>query len=363
MSASVRAVVFPGDDTYEVRELPMPEPPAGGALLKVEAVGLCGSDVAQIGGDTIVPGATFPVVPGHETVGRVEALGSGSDALGVAEGDLVAVDEVLRCGECTACKRGEPMCADLQVYGYTMGVDEGPGLWGGCGEYLVIRPGTRLHRLPDDVPPAELTVFEPLASAVHWVELAGVGLGDTVVIEGPGHQGLACLVVALAAGAGEVIVTGTAEDGLRLDSARRLGAHHTVVVDEVDPVSAVREITDGRMADVAMDVAAGTTATVTAAIDMVRFHGTVLLAGLKHFAPLDGLITDMVVLRGVRIQGGPGFTPESMSTAVGMIRAGQIPTGEMRGEVFPLDRVDEAMRLLRREEPGRDAVRVSLQMS
>ena len=363
MSQGVRAVVFPGDGTYEVREFAMPDPPSGGALLKVEAVGLCGSDVAQIAGDTIVPGATFPVVPGHETVGRVYALGPGGDGLGVAEGDLVAVEEVLRCGECQACKVGEPLCARLEVYGYTMGVDEGPGLWGGCGEYMVIRPGTRLHHLPVDVPPAELTVFEPLASAVNWVELSGVGLGDTVVIEGPGHQGLACVVVALAAGASRVIVTGTAEDGLRLEAARELGAHHTVVVDEVDPVAAVREITGGRMADVAMDVAAGTTATVTAAIDMVRFHGTVLLGGLKHFAPLDGLVTDMIVLRGVTIQGGPGFTPEAMSTAVRMITAGQIPTEALLGEVFTLDRVDEAMRLLRREEPGRDAVRVSLRMS
>src|SRR6476469_11201252 len=95
MTERCRAAVFLGDHTYEMREFAVPDPPLGGAVLQVEAVGLCGSDVAQYEGIELVPGAcAFPVVPGHETVGRV--VKPAADAqLGVQEGDRVAVNEIL----------------------------------------------------------------------------------------------------------------------------------------------------------------------------------------------------------------------------------------------------------------------------
>ncbi|MEX1008727.1 MAG: alcohol dehydrogenase catalytic domain-containing protein, partial [Acidimicrobiia bacterium] len=200
MAQTCRAVVFTGDGRHEVREFPIPDPPDGGAVLQVEAVGLCGSDVAQHAGVQLIPGTSaFPVVPGHETVGRVRRLGRGAE-LGANEGDRVAVDEVLS------------QVPPLAVYGYTMPVtDDGGGLFGGYGEYMVVLPGTRLHRLRDDKPAAELTVFEPMANAVNWVEIAGVRTGHTVVVEGPGHQGLAVLEAVLAAGADTVVVTGTGD--------------------------------------------------------------------------------------------------------------------------------------------------------
>jgi threonine dehydrogenase-like Zn-dependent dehydrogenase len=342
-----RAVVFTGDGRHEIREFAIPDPPVGGAVLKVEAVGLCGSDVAQHAGAQLIPGnSAFPVVPGHETVARVWRLGRDA-ALGVGEGDRVAVDEVLSV---------EP---PITVYGYSMPVDEGGGLFGGYGEYMVVLPGTRLHRLPEGPPAYELTVFEPLANAVNWVQLAGVHAGQTVVVEGPGHQGLAVLEAVLAADAARVIVTGTADDALRLEAARAIGAHETIDVTAVDVVDRIREVTHGRMADVVMDVSP-VVDTVRAALDLVAFRGTVLLAGLKKFAPVDGLVTDQIVVQGLRVQGGSGYTPASMATAVDLITTGAVDIGPLRGEAFGLDRLDEALGLLARSLPGRDAVRVSL---
>src|SRR4051812_1043437 len=112
MVDTCRAGVFPGDGTFSVRELAVPDPPPGGALLQVEAVGLCGSAPAPPHRVQPVPGASaFPVVPGHETVGRVVKLGKDAD-LGVNEGDRVAVDEILSA---------EP----LRVYGYSDMTGEG----------------------------------------------------------------------------------------------------------------------------------------------------------------------------------------------------------------------------------------------
>jgi threonine dehydrogenase-like Zn-dependent dehydrogenase len=347
MPETCRAAVFLGDGRYEIRELPVPAPPPGGAVVQVEAVGLCGSDVAQFHGVQLIPGASaFPVVPGHETVGRVVALAADAD-LGVAEGDRVAVDEILST---------DPM----RIYGYTDMTGAGEvGLWGGYGEYMEVFAGTRLHRLPDGPPAAELTVFEPLANGVNWVDIAGVQEGDTVVVQGPGHQGLAVLEAVLAAKPSQVIVTGTSQDDLRLAAAREIGATATVVVDEEDVLAAVRDLTGGMGADVVFDVSTAPQA-VPLSLDLVRFRGTVLLAGLKHFQEIAGFVSDKVVVGGLRLLGGSGFTPESMSRAVALLEEGRVRTDVVAGEVFDLEHIEDAMALLARSDPTKDAVRVSL---
>jgi threonine dehydrogenase-like Zn-dependent dehydrogenase len=347
MAEQCRAAVFPGDSTYEVREFDIPEPPPGGALLKVEAVGLCGSDVAQYQGIELVPGGTaFPVVPGHETVGRVVKLGAGAE-LGVAEGDRVAVDEILSQ-------------APFRLYGYSDMTGEGKlGLWGGYGEYMEIFPGTRLHKMSDRLPAEQLTLFEPLANAVNWVDIAGVQEGESVVVQGPGHQGLAVLEAVMARRPATVVVTGTSADGLRLDAATTIGATHVVKVDAEDVGELVRDLTGGQGADVVFDIAS-VPQTVPVAIDLVRAHGRVLLAGLKHFEAIPGLVSDFIVLKGLTVCGGSGFTPESMAKAVAMLEADEVKADVLLGEVFTLDGIDEAMGLLARTDPTRDAVRVGL---
>lgn len=350
MTAHCRAVVFNGDGSYEIRSFRRPEPPEGGALLKVEAVGMCSSDVMQLAGHKHVPGEVSPVVAGHEIVGRVEKLAEDAD-LGVAVGDRVAVDLVNR----KFAYRGRR----LVVYGYTLGVDDESGLWGGYGEYMCVLPGTHLLKLTESLPAEHMTLYEPLANAVNWTSLAGVAEGDTVVVLGPGHVGLMCVVAARAAGASSIIVTGRSADQPRLEAALRAGARHVIDVDREDPVERVREITRGRLARVVIEVTSMSTRAVQQAFQMVGFAGTVLLAGLKNQASVE-LVTDEIVLKGLTVRGGAGSTEESMRTAARLINEGQVPTEDLLGEVFPLDGFDEAMSLLKREHPERDAIRLTI---
>ena len=166
--------------------------PEGGALLKVEAVGMCSSDVMQLAGHKHVPGEVTPIVAGHEIVGRVEELADGAD-LGVEVGDRVAVDMINR----RFAYRG----SRLVVYGYTLGLDDESGLWGGYGEYMCVLPGTHLLKLTESLPAEHMTLCEPLANALNFTSLAGVAEGDTVVVLGPGPMGLMCVIAAKAAGA------------------------------------------------------------------------------------------------------------------------------------------------------------------
>ena len=355
MSSTCRGVVFNGDGTFQMREdFPVPEPPSGGGVLKVEAVGMCGSDVAQLHGHQHVPGEKSPLVPGHEIVGRVHALADDAN-LGVAVGDRVAVDLVVRA----PVSENNPFGLG-EVYGYTMGLEDDHGLWGGYGEYMGLLPNTHLVKLTDDIDAAELTLFEPLANVCNWLSRIPVGEGETVVVQGPGHMGLVYAAEAKRRGAETVIVTGTGADALRLEVAREVGADVTVDVTATDLVAFVAEITGGAMADMAVDLA-DTTATVPLCLDLVRQGGKVQLAGLKNLAPVE-MITDLIVLKGLTVQGGSGSTPSSMREAVAILNSGEFPTGPLLGEVFGLDQIDEAMALLQRTA-DRDAVRVGLRHS
>ncbi|WTW99841.1 alcohol dehydrogenase catalytic domain-containing protein [Streptomycetaceae bacterium NBC_01309] len=362
MAGQARAAVFLGDGTYEVREFPIPVPPPGGAVLKVEAVGMCGSDVMQFHGQRHVPGEQSPVVPGHEIVGRLHAVTPEAAAnWGVAEGERVCVDEIVKCGRCTACLAGGAgLCANLQLYGYTMGPDHDGGLWGGYGEYLRLLPNTHVMKAPDGLSAAELTVFEPLANALNWVSSVRVGPGDTVVVQGPGHQGLLCASAALACGASQVIVTGTGSDELRLKTALALGAHAVVDVDAEDVVARVGELTGGRMASVVMDLTP-VPATVRTALDLTQLAGArVALAGLKHFTPVDGLLTDLITLKNMSVQGCAGSTPASMEQAVRLLADRPEIARTMAGTHVTLDTVEHGIALLERRAAGEDAVHVSL---
>ena len=351
MTATCRAAVFLGDATYEIHEFAVPDPPPGGAVLQVEAVGLCGSDVAQFEGIEIVPGATaFPVVPGHETVGRVVKLAPDA-ALGVAEGDRVAVNEILMAA------------GPLRLYGYSDMTGEGNvGLWGGYGEYMEIFPGTELHRMSDALPAEQLTLFEPLASAVSLGRDRRRTRGRDRRRPGSGAPGTR----GARSGAGAEAAPGDRDGDLRRRPAPRRGEgdrcirgrdgrHHRRGRAGPRPHR-------GAGADVVFDVATATQ-TVPMALDLARSGGRILLAGLKHFAEIPGLVSDHIVLKSLQLYGGAGFTSESMAKAVALIESGAVRTDIVAGEVFDLDGIDDAMALLQRTAPGRDAVRVGLRHS
>jgi threonine dehydrogenase-like Zn-dependent dehydrogenase len=350
MTRTSRAVVFLGGGKWEIRELPVPdEPPAGGAILRVEATGMCHSDIDNLNGIVHTPwGGEFPTIPGHEVVGRIEQLGAGAaEALGVAEGDRVAV----RSGRFGEDNR-------TRIYGHDYSVEEGCGLYGGYADYMELLPGSSVVRLPEDPPGAEMTIWEPLSIAAGWAGV--VREGDAVAVLGPGHLGLAALVAARANGAGKIMVTGTPSDGFRLEAAKRLGADLAVDIGVDDPIVKATDLTDGNGVDVVIDAASGSTSTVVQAMQMVRRGGIVVIGGLKDRKPVEGFISDWIPMRRIHILAGSDG--DHVQTAVDLLWAGRVPTTDLIGEVFSLEQVGEALDILDRKTPGRDAIRVGLSL-
>lgn len=336
---------MPGDGTWELRELPVPDPPAGGGVLRVEAVGMCHSDIDHMHGIVHTPwGGAYPSIPGHEIVGRIHSLSAEARSRwGVREGQRVAVRESV------------PLPGGIRVYGHDFGIDERSGLFGGFADYLELLPETLLEPLPEEISAAELTVWEPLAISVRWA--TAVKPGDSVAILGPGHLGLASIVAARAAGAERVFVTGTEADAIRLDAARVLGADEVIDISTADPVERIRELTaDG--VDVVIDAASGSTSTVTQGMQMARRGGTVVVGGLKDRRPVEGFISDWIPMRQLHLHAG--FPGDHVKTAVELIQRGAVPTAQLLGEVVSLDGLDEALGLLERKVPGRDAIRLAL---
>lgn len=359
------AAVFTAKEHVEMQEFRLPDLGADDGLLEVEAVGICGSDWAQFQGKLDAVGAVFPTIPGHEIVGRIAAAGPGAlKNWGVKEGDRVVVEEVLRCGRCRQCTSGDSggagSCANLRIYGLTVPTTTPPSLWGGYAQYMYLHPNTGMHRIPDTLTADLAALFVPIANGIRWVQhIATPRIGDTAVVQGPGQQGLGCVVALKEAGAGCIIVTGTAADARRLSVARALGADVTIDVEREDPLERIRAVTSGRLADLVIDASAGSTTPVTLAVDMVRARGKVVLAGLKDGQAV-ALVTDKIVLKQVGVQGVGGNDSASVRAALGVIASGKYPLAKMCTHTFPLSEAEKAVRLVGRQLPGEDPIHVTL---
>ena len=359
-----KAIVQTGARALELRELPVPErigPEEG--LLRVDACGICGSDYEQYAG--VMPGLPFPLIPGHEPVGTIVELGElAARRWGISIGDRVCVETLLPCGYCRQCRAGAyRLCSGrrgLSGYGY-LGLDTPPGLWGAYSEYLYLDPHTVLHKISQDVPPEIATLFNPIGAGIRWAhQVPGTKIGDTIVILGPGQRGLGSVIAAREAGASRIIVTGLSADERKLALAREFGAHHTIDVEREDVVRRVRELTDGALADIVIDVTASANEPVTQAVDLARRGGTIVLAGMKGQRPVENFYNDRVVAKELTIKGVFGVDFHAYEPAVRLIESGKYPLEKMHTHTLPLERAEYALKLLAREIPGEEAIHIAL---
>lgn len=350
MAETVNAAVLRGPRTIEVEEFPVPVTGADDAVIRVEGTGICGSDWAPYAG--AFPFEMPPVILGHEVVGRVEAIGpDAARDWGVAEGDRVVVEEAIPCGRCRLCRTGlYTMCDGFHAtagrrYGMIPAA-EPPHLWGGYGDLMYLHPNSVVHKMDPTLAVELAPLYIPISNGVAWVQGEGAGIGTTVLIEGPGQHGLGCVVGAKEAGVSNIIVTGTSRDAHRLDVARRLGATHTVNVDDGDLVEQVRELTNGQMCDLVVDVTSAAPVAAEVALDLARPAGTIVLAGFKEFKPLTNFLSDKIIMNALTVKGAWGHDQADVAAAVKIIESRRYPLEDMCTHTFSLDEVDAALETL-----------------
>lgn len=320
----MKALVLTDYRKLELQDLPKPNPGPGEVLIRVEACGVCGSDVHGYDGSTgrRIP----PLVMGHEAAGVVADVGAGVTRFQL--GQRVTFDSTVSCGQCFFCKRGDVnLCDARQVLGVSCGDYRRAGAF---AEFVTV-PDRILYTLPDGLSFQKAAMIEAISVAVHAVAITPVALNDTAVVVGVGMIGLLTLQAAKLAGCRRIIAVDVDEG--RLQTARGLGATETIAAKNNDVPAAVRELTGGRGADVAFECV-GATATVQSAIESTRKGGMVTLVG--NISPRIELPLQSVVTRQIRLQGSCASAGE-IPACIDLLAAGLIQVEPMLSAFAPID--------------------------
>jgi len=330
------AARWTGKGQVQVTQTPIPDVPRGWALVRVAYNGICGTDLAILHGKH--PRATAPLIMGHEISGWVERPG----ATGPTAGALVVVEPLTSCGDCKACRDGlTHVCRSLGLYGI-----DSPG---GMAQYVAVPPEV-LHAIPDGVDPRLATLAEPLAVAVHALELSRMRAGDTVAVYGAGPIGILTAMVARHAGAAAVVITEPSP--WRREVATSLG--FTVVQNGATMTATLSPLTQGEGADITFDTAAHPSVAVELAA-ATRVRGRIVVVGVyKQPTPLD---LQAVCFKEQTVIGVRVYTSADVTRAIELIATDALGLDRFPTKVFDLTDVDAAFAAA---TSGQDCLKVLL---
>lgn len=348
-----KAAIFtaPGSP-MQIREVPIPEVQPGGILVRVKLANICGSDLHMWRGEAGL--RPRPTILGHEIMGVVFALGAGvqTDAAGkpLAVGDRVVFPYFHPCRQCALCLRGNlAACPNKFRPRPDRSPEEPFYFFGGYAEYFYLRPGHFVFKVDDElsdevVAPANCALSEVL----YGLRQVGVGLGDTVALQGAGGLGINAAAVAKEMGAAQVIALDKFDDRLKLAAA--FGADHIISLKEYPTpqarVERVRELTGGRGADVVVELV-GSPEVVSEGLAMLRHGGRYLLIGNVSpglTAPLD---PSALVLASKTMVGVITYDPWALAQALDFLKRtqGKYPFGQLLSHKFPLEEINTAFEL------------------
>jgi L-iditol 2-dehydrogenase len=340
----MKALVLTEYNHFELQDLDQPTPGPNEVLVRVQAVGICGSDVHGMDGSSgrRIP----PMVMGHEASGIIAEVGS--DVRDWAVGDRVTFDSTVYALDDWYSRRGQYNLSDgREVVGVSTGTPERPGFkrQGAFAEFVTV-PQHILYAIPDNVSFTQAALVEPVAVALHALSLTPVQVNDSAAVVGAGMIGLFIIQALKLAGCYPIIAIDLDDDRLAL--AQSLGATHVINAKSADVPQQVQALTHGRGADVSFEVV-GAGPTVKTAIDCVRKGATVTLVG--NLAPTVELPLQAVVTRQLRLQGSCAINGE-YEAALALISSGRINVEAILSAEVPLAEGADWFKRLYAKEKG-----------
>ena len=321
-----RTAVLEAPRRFRLVERPMPLAGCGEVRVRIAATAVCHTDLSIYTG--VHPGVRYPVVMGHESTGVVDSVGP--DVAHLTRGQPVIINPIISCGHCDACRRGaRNLCRNAGLFGRE--VD------GSMSEFVNLA-ARYVHPLPAQLPLAEATLVETLATVRHAQQRLGVAPGESVVVLGQGTTGLLHARLAVLAGADPVIAVSRTR--WKLDMAVRMGAHHAIGASAEKAVGEVLRLTRGAGADVVIDTAGGA-AILMAAIEMLRPGGRLAPYAVSHEC-CSGFTTFPLYYKEISIIGSRALIEEDMAPSIELVASGKVDVSEFVSASYPLARAPAA---------------------
>ena len=360
----VKATILEDVGKLKVVDYPEPDVKPNGILIKMDLCGVCGTDMHLYSGNMQIP---YPVIPGHEFVGRIEDIGEEAKGMEVKgyplkKGDLITVVPGTNrfCGDCYFCRfmpHKPTLCTSRRVLGVNMTSTEKPHLLGGWAEKIYVdAEHFWVYKVPKEVPPEVAVLTEPMAVSSRAFERAytpgqptygeGFGLGNSVVVQGAGAIGLLTVATAKIAGAGNIMVVDMVDE--RLEMAGKLGADHIIDMRTLksadERVQEVQKLTNGLGADVVVECV-GVPAVVPEGINMTRRGGKFVEVG--HYTdPGPVLINPHTICnKDMDILGSWAYPPTQFGTVLNLMRQsmGKIPLNEIVTAKYSVENAQQAV--------------------
>jgi erythritol/L-threitol dehydrogenase len=356
LPARMQAVVCHGPQDYRLEEWDVPEPGPGEVVIRVKSVGICASDLKCYTGAPLFWGDSKrkgycqpPVIPGHEFVGEVVALGKGAGAkYGLELGDIAISEQIVPCWECRYCKRGQYwMCQEHEIYGFRQKA------FGAMAEYMLFPANALNYKIPAAVPLEHAVFIEPLACSIHAVQRGEIEFEDVVVIAGAGPLGLGMIAAARLKHPRLLIALDL--DDRRLEVAKACGADLDLNPRTTDVIDEVRKLTGGYGCDVYIE-ATGHPAAVEQGLHMIRKLGTfVEFSVMREPVTVDWTIIGDTKELNIH---GSHLGPYCYPVAIDMLAKGLLPMEHIITHQMPLASFQDGINLV---AAGDQSIKVTLQ--
>lgn len=341
---TMRAIICHGPEDYRLQESPVPTPSPGEVLLRTHSVGICASDLKCYLGAPLFWGDAHrqgycqaPVIPGHEFVGAVVALGEGAgEKYGLALGEQVVSEQIVPCQQCRYCRRGQYwMCQVHDIYGFRQAT------FGAMAEYVLLPTNALNYKVPTTLPTAHAAYIEPLACGIHAVQRGQIELDHIVVIAGAGPLGLG--MVAAARLKNPRLLIALDLDDKRLEIAKACGADLGLNPGKIDAVDEVRKLSDGYGCDVYIE-ATGHPAAVEQGLHMICKLGTfVEFSVMREPVTVDWTIIGDTKELNIH---GAHLSPHCYPIAIDMLAKGLLPMDQILTHRLPLANFQEGIDLV-----------------
>ncbi len=350
------AVICHAPEDYRLEEHAVPSVESGEVVIRVDSVGICASDLKCYLGAPLFWGdenregyCQAPIIPGHEFVGTVVAMGeSAGEKHGLNLGDRAVSEQIVPCGNCRYCERGQYwMCDVHDIYGFRKAT------FGAMAEYMKFPAKALNYKVPESIPPHHAAFIEPLACSIHAVQRGGIELQDVVVIAGAGPLGLG--MIAAARQKNPSLLISLDLNDRRLEIAKACGADLGINPSNVDIVDEVRALTEGYGCDVYIE-ATGHPAAVQQGLQMIRKLGTFVEFSVMR----EPVTVDWTIIgdsKELNIHGAH-LGPHCYPVAIRMIEQGLLPMDDIVTHQLPLSEFQAGIDLV---ADGTQSIKVTLE--